>query len=113
MFDTQVALSFLGHGLQVSYQNALKLILDIEIDKDQTRSDWLARPLTTEQMNYAANDVLYIMRLAEKVKAQLEQKNLYQQVLEDCQNLTFEIASETPKKSYIVILVTIVIRANN
>ncbi|WP_151812297.1 ribonuclease D [Acinetobacter bereziniae] len=98
VFDTQVALSFLGHGLQVSYQNALKLILDIEIDKDQTRSDWLARPLTTEQMNYAANDVLYIMRLAEKVKAQLEQKNLYQQVLEDCQNLTFEIASETPKE---------------
>ncbi|WP_288497202.1 ribonuclease D, partial [uncultured Acinetobacter sp.] len=98
VFDTQVALSFLGHGLQVSYQNALKLILDIDIDKDQTRSDWLARPLTTEQMNYAANDVLYIMRLAEKVKAQLEQKNLYQQVLEDCQNLTFEIASETPKE---------------
>lgn len=98
VFDTQVALSFLGHGLQVSYQNALKLILDIDIDKDQTRSDWLARPLTSEQMNYAANDVLYIMNLAEKVKAQLKQKNLYQQVLEDCQNLTLEIASETPKE---------------
>ncbi|MBJ9954212.1 MULTISPECIES: HRDC domain-containing protein [unclassified Acinetobacter] len=98
VFDTQVALSFLGHGLQVSYQNALKLILDIDIDKDQTRSDWLARPLTSEQMNYAANDVLYIMSLAEKVKAQLKQKNLYQQVLEDCQNLTLEIASETPKE---------------
>ncbi|MDR0238084.1 HRDC domain-containing protein [Acinetobacter sp.] len=98
VFDTQVALSFLGHGLQVSYQNALKLVLDIEIDKDQTRSDWLARPLTCEQMNYAANDVLYIMSLAEKVKAELEQKQLYQQVLEDCQNLTFEIASETPKE---------------
>ena len=69
VFDTQVGLSFLGHGLQVSYQNALKLVLDIDIDKDQTRSDWLARPLTDEQMNYAANDVLYIMRLAEKSKS--------------------------------------------
>lgn len=98
VFDTQVGLSFLGHGLQVSYQNALKLVLEIDIDKDQTRSDWLARPLTDEQMNYAANDVLYIMRLAEKVKAELVEKSLYSHVLEDCQNLTFEIASETPKE---------------
>ena len=98
VFDTQVALSFLGHGLQVSYQSALKLILDIDIDKGQTRSDWLARPLSDEQMNYAANDVLYIMNLAEKIKSELISKQLYQQVLEDCQNLTFEIALETPKE---------------
>lgn len=96
VFDTQVALSFLGHGLQVSYQNALKLILDIEIDKDQTRSDWLARPLTTEQLNYAANDVIYLLQLSDQLKAQLQQKNKYDFVLEDCQSLTKEIARETP-----------------
>ena len=98
VFDTQVALSFLGHGLQVSYQNALKLILDIEIDKDQTRSDWLARPLSVAQMEYAANDVLYIMQLADKLKAELEAKNLYACVLEDCQHLTQEIGLETPQE---------------
>ncbi|WP_130802770.1 ribonuclease D [Acinetobacter ihumii] len=96
VFDTQVALSFLGHGLQVSYQNALKLILNIEIDKDQTRSDWLARPLTTEQLNYAANDVIYLLQLADQLKQQLQQKNQYEFVLEDCQSLTKEIAKETP-----------------
>lgn len=98
VFDTQVALSFLGHGLQVSYQNALKQILDIEIDKGQTRSDWLARPLSIEQKNYAANDVLYIMQLAGQLKAELNQKNLYEYVLEDCSNLTLDIATETPKE---------------
>ena len=98
VFDTQVALSFLGHGLQVSYQNALKQMLDIDIDKGQTRSDWLARPLSLEQKNYAANDVLYIMQLSDKLQAELITKQLYQQVLEDCQNLTFEIALETPKE---------------
>ena len=98
VFDTQVALSFLGHGLQVSYQNALKLILDIEIDKDQTRSDWLARPLSAAQMEYAANDVLYIMQLADKLKAELEAKDLYACVLEDCQHLTQEIGLETPQE---------------
>ena len=97
VFDTQVALSFLGYGLQVSYQNALKLVLDIEIEKDQTRSDWLARPLTDEQIQYAANDVLYIMALAERLKSQLNEKSLYAFVLEDCKNLTLEIGTETPK----------------
>ncbi len=98
VFDTQVAMSFLGHGLQVSYQNALKQMLNIEIDKDQTRSDWLARPLSSEQMNYAANDVLYIMQLADKLKHELKTKNLYEHVVEDCQHLTLEIATDTPKE---------------
>lgn len=96
VFDTQVALAFLGHGLQVSYQNALKTCLNIEIEKDQTRSDWLARPLTQEQMCYAANDVIYLTKLADTLKNDLKVKGLYQYVLEDCQNLTKEIAMETP-----------------
>ena len=98
VFDTQIGLSFLGHGLQVSYQNALKNILNIDIDKDQTRSDWLARPLSLEQKNYAANDVLYIMQLADKIKCELHTKGMYEAVLEDCSNLTLEIATETPKE---------------
>ncbi|ENV93287.1 ribonuclease D [Acinetobacter calcoaceticus] len=98
VFDTQVGLSFLGHGLQVSYQGALKLCLDIDIEKDQTRSDWLARPLSPQQLCYAANDVLYIMKLAHHIQEQLKQKGLYDYVLEDCSSLTKEIISETPKE---------------
>lgn len=97
VFDTQVAMSFLGHGLQLSYQNALKQQLDIDIDKDQTRSDWLARPLSPQQMQYAANDVCYIVQLAETIQQQLQQKRLYDFVLEDCQHLCLEIAQETAK----------------
>ncbi|ENU30278.1 ribonuclease D [Acinetobacter sp. 2JN-4] len=96
IFDTQVAMAFLGHGLQVSYQNALKTCLNIDIEKDQTRSDWLARPLTEKQMCYAANDVLYLVKLADALKNDLQRKGQYQYVLEDCQNLTKEIAMETP-----------------
>lgn len=98
VFDTQVAMSFLGYGLQVSYQNALKQMLEIDIDKGQTRSDWLARPLSLEQKNYAANDVLYIMQLSDKLQTELNTKQLYEYVLEDCSNLTLEIATDTPKE---------------
>ncbi|KRI59906.1 ribonuclease D [Acinetobacter pittii] len=98
VFDTQVGLSFLGHGLQVSYQGALKLCLDIDIEKDQTRSDWLARPLSPQQLCYAANDVLYLMKLAHHIQERLKQKGLYNYVLEDCSSLTKEIISETPNE---------------
>jgi Ribonuclease D len=88
VFDTQVGMSFLGHGLQVSYQNALKTMLDVDIDKDQTRSDWLARPLSAEQLNYAANDVHYLMNLSHTIQNELAAKSLLNCVLEDCKNLT-------------------------
>ena len=96
VFDTQVGMSFLGHGLQVSYQSALKQMLNVEIDKGETRSNWLARPLSPSQLNYAANDVLYLMNLSEKVKQELTAKSLFGFVIEDCQHLTQEIATETP-----------------
>ncbi|WP_180056133.1 HRDC domain-containing protein [Acinetobacter sp. YH12142] len=96
VFDTQVGMSFLGYGLQVSYQNALKTMLDVDIDKDQTRSDWLARPLSAEQMNYAANDVHYLMNLSQTIQNELAAKSLLNCVLEDCKNLTYEIGTETP-----------------
>lgn len=96
VFDTQVGMSFLGHGLQVSYQNALKTMLNVDIDKGQTRSDWLARPLSNEQLNYAANDVLYLMQLADKVQTDLKQHYLLDFAHEDCRNLTQEIGEETP-----------------
>ena len=96
VFDTQVGMSFLGHGLQVSYQNALKQMLEVDIDKGETRSNWLARPLSPAQLSYAANDVLYLMNLSEKVKQELDSKSLLHFALEDCQHLTQEIATETP-----------------
>ena len=96
VFDTQVGMSFLGHGLQVSYQNALKQMLDVDIDKGETRSNWLARPLSPAQLSYAANDVLYLMNLSEKVKQELDSKSLLHFALEDCQHLRQEIATETP-----------------
>ena len=96
VFDTQVGLAFLGHGLQLSYQQALSQELDIQIDKGETRSDWLARPLRPEQLQYAANDVIHLLALAKTIQEQLQHKQLWEYVLEDCQTCAHEIASETP-----------------
>lgn len=71
LFDSQRAAAFLGFGYSISYQNLVKEILDIEVRKDQTRSDWTRRPLTDEQRNYAALDVAYLPAITQYLKDKL------------------------------------------
>ncbi|MEC7118857.1 MAG: HRDC domain-containing protein [Pseudomonadota bacterium] len=96
LFDTQVGLAFLGHGLQVSYQQALQQELGIHVDKGETRSDWLARPLRPEQMQYAANDVIHLPQLANKIREQLQHRGLWDWTLEDCRTYALDVGAETP-----------------
>lgn len=96
IFDTQIGMAFLGYGMQVGYQAALNYILNIQVDKDQTRSDWLARPLSKEQELYAATDVYYLPELAERIKQQLMAKGLYQYALQDCLNYCQSLAIDLP-----------------
>jgi ribonuclease D len=95
IFDTQIGLSFLGFGLQIGYQQALQLILDIHIDKGETRSDWLARPLRPEQLQYAANDVVHLAALAEQIQMDLTDRGLLEAAMEDCMNYARDVASDT------------------
>lgn len=60
VFDTQVAAGLLGYGEQVGYAALIKTVLDVDIDKSQTRTDWLKRPLNKKQIEYAASDVYYL-----------------------------------------------------
>ncbi|MDO4222412.1 MAG: HRDC domain-containing protein [Acinetobacter sp.] len=96
IFDTQVGLSFLGYGSHMGYQAALEERLNTTIYKYESRSNWLARPLTQEQLDYAANDVIYLPELAKDVRHALEQKGLFAVVLEDCQHMVNDLAKEPP-----------------
>ena len=53
VFDTQIAAAILGHGGQVSYAQLVENILGIKLDKTQTRTDWIKRPLSFKQIEYA------------------------------------------------------------
>lgn len=96
ILDTQIAMSFLGYGRQVGYQAALEQVLNISVEKDQTRSDWLARPLSEEQIRYAVSDVYYLQDLADQLIIQLKSKHLYDFVIEDCQNFCISLAKQSP-----------------
>jgi ribonuclease D len=60
LYDTQVAAAMVGHGFSLGYSALVKRLLDIEIGKQETRSDWLQRPLSAAQLAYAAADVQHL-----------------------------------------------------
>ncbi|MFO8005864.1 ribonuclease D [Thioalkalivibrio sp.] len=72
VFDTQVAASLLGHGEQVGYANLVQAVLQHELDKTQSRTDWSRRPLTAEQLQYARDDVRYLVQLFIALQSELE-----------------------------------------
>ena len=63
IYDTQIAAALLGVGYSMSYQSVVEHYLDISIHKDQTRSNWLARPLSRDQLRYASLDVIHLMKV--------------------------------------------------
>ena len=73
LFDTQIAAALLGHGEQIGYASLVKQLLNIELDKSQTRTDWLKRPLTKKQISYAADDVRYLAELYPLQKKKLQE----------------------------------------
>lgn len=57
IFDTSIAAAYCGLGANVSLQKLFKELLNIELPKTETQSDWCRRPLTPEQLEYAVDDV--------------------------------------------------------
>ena len=87
IFDSQVAAAFLGIGFSLSYQALVKLVLGKHIEKDVTRSDWLARPLTERQLQYAADDVCYLLTLETCLREKLKQANKMEWFEDECANI--------------------------
>jgi ribonuclease D len=57
IFDTQVAASVCGFGDSVSYDNLVRAVVGVELDKSSRFTDWSHRPLTEKQKAYALADV--------------------------------------------------------
>ena len=87
VFDTQIAAACIGMKPQVGYAELVKTLLDVAIPKGQTRTDWSKRPLTRAQLEYAADDVLYLSDVAALLETRLRELGRESWVLEDCLEL--------------------------
>lgn len=76
LFDSQLAAAYAGLGFSWSYARLVNHFLAIELDKEQTRSDWLQRPLSSQQQEYAALDVIYLARLYPQLHQLLSKEKL-------------------------------------
>jgi ribonuclease D len=84
VFDTQIAAGCVGLKPQIGYAELAKTLLDVTLPKGQTRTDWSKRPLTREQLEYAADDVMYLGEIADRLGERMRALGRESWVLQDC-----------------------------
>jgi len=87
LFDTQIAATVLGQGEQIGYANLVKELLDVDLDKSHSRTNWLQRPLDPKQISYAEDDVRYLSQLYPLQLKALEAQNRSDWLTEDFASL--------------------------
>jgi ribonuclease D len=84
VYDTQIAAALLGAPNQISYAQMIAQTINIEIDKSQSRTDWLKRPLSKKQMDYAIADVIHLENAWSQLKQQLIEKDRMHWFIAEC-----------------------------
>ena len=102
IFDTQVAEALLGGEYSIGYQALVEKKLGIRVDKGETRSNWLRRPLTDSQLKYAASDVEFLIDLyrdQDYLLSKAKRGNWLNEEIADIFSKIFEEKNEEIKKA--------------
>ncbi|MEN5015290.1 ribonuclease D [Erwinia sp. Eh17-17] len=87
MIDTQILAAFSGRPLSCGFATIVESFTGIALDKSESRTDWMARPLTEKQCDYAAADVFYLLPVAGKLVAETEAAGQMAAALDECRLL--------------------------
>jgi ribonuclease D len=87
LFDTQIVAGFAGESAQAGYGNLISSVLGLRVGKTASYTRWDERPLTTEQLSYAAEDVAHLQSLADELRRRLRRSNRLSWALEECRRL--------------------------
>ncbi len=90
IFDTQVAASFTGYEEQIGYAKLVNEISGVTLNKSETYTNWLQRPLTKEQIEYGLDDVRYLPVVYNHLTEKLKSLGRYSWVEEEFQKLEQE-----------------------
>jgi ribonuclease D len=99
LFDTQIAAGFCSNEYPGSYGSVVSRFLNIRPGKGEQRTDWRLRPLTDEQIDYALEDVRYLLPLHEEVHRRLKRLNRLDWLADEMRSWTAEVrqARERPR----------------
>ncbi|MFT6991201.1 MAG: ribonuclease D [Paraglaciecola sp.] len=99
IFDSQFAASIVGMGPALGYAKLVEIMLEVTVDKGESRTDWLARPLRIEQCDYAAKDVLYLFQLYPELKARVVEQDKLSWVYAEIAHLSVKKQTAIPLDS--------------
>ena len=74
LFDTQLAAAVLGYANQIGYADLVNRVCGVPLEKKYTRTDWSRRPLSEGELDYAMDDVRYLIEIYQSLTAELEQR---------------------------------------
>lgn len=75
LFDTQLAAAVLGFASQIGYADLVNRICGVQLEKKYTRTEWTKRPLSDGELNYAMDDVRYLIKIYRDLTSQLKNRN--------------------------------------
>jgi ribonuclease D len=90
VFDTQLAAAVLGYNHQISYADLVQNVTEVQLEKKYTRANWVHRPLTEGELDYAMDDVRYLMPVYRHLKSELEVKNRAAWIEKELQSMSAE-----------------------
>jgi ribonuclease D len=85
LFDTQIAAGFVGMSTP-SLATLYERFLGVRVGKGDRLTDWLQRPLTDDQLNYAATDVVHLLEIHAMLTEDLLGRGRLQWALDECEN---------------------------
>ena len=88
IFDTQIAAAFLGERMQTSYNGMVHAFCGVTLPKSESLTDWSRRPLTPEQIEYALDDVRYLIKAYDVIMERLDESGRASWVLDEIKPLT-------------------------
>lgn len=99
IFDTQLAAGFCSAEYPSSYGSVVTKFLNARPAKGEQRTDWRRRPLTTEQIDYALEDVRYLLPLYDTLGRKLKKLNRLEWLGDETQRWLTDVvdARETPR----------------
>ena len=77
VYDIQIAEKIISGGEIKNYASIVKTYFNFSLDKSETNSNWLKRPFSKRQIDYAADDVRFLIKIHDKQKKILKKKNAY------------------------------------
>lgn len=104
MIDTQIMARFLGLGTSAGLAKLAQQYLNVEIDKGATRTNWIKRPLSDIQLQYAAADVWYLLPLYHILEKELAKTPWEKAVSDDCELAlakTHKLQERDSEKAYL------------